>query len=62
MGPEPERDEAPQIEVVPYGLSTTFVPAAYFDALAASLDDPDDAPGLAQAVRLAARRKRITPR
>ncbi|HZL47401.1 MAG TPA: DUF1778 domain-containing protein [Solirubrobacteraceae bacterium] len=39
--------------------SSTVVPPAYFDRLVASLDEPDEAPGLARAVRKARRRKRI---
>jgi hypothetical protein len=39
--------------------ASTIVPAAYFDGLVASLDEPDDAPGLARAVRNVRRRKRI---
>jgi len=38
--------------------SSTVVPAAYFDRLVASLDEPE-APGLARAARNARRRKRI---
>jgi hypothetical protein len=33
--------------------TTTVLPAAYFDQLVASLDEPEDAPGLARAVRKA---------
>lgn len=39
--------------------ATTVVPAAYFDQLVASLDQPDDAPRLARAARAARRRRRI---
>lgn len=39
--------------------ASTVVPAAYFDRLIASLDDPDEAPGLVRAARKARRRKRI---
>lgn len=39
--------------------ASTVVPAAYFDRLVASLDEPDEAPGLARAVRNTRRRKRI---
>jgi hypothetical protein len=31
--------------------TSTVVPAAYFDQLVASLDEPEDAPGLARAAR-----------
>jgi hypothetical protein len=33
--------------------ASTVVPAAYFDQLVASLDEPEDAPGLARAVTAA---------
>lgn len=39
--------------------ASTIVPAAYFDRLLASLDEPDEAPGLVQAVQKARRRKRL---
>jgi uncharacterized protein (DUF1778 family) len=39
--------------------SSTVVPAAYFDRLVASLDEPDGASGLARAARGARRRPRI---
>lgn len=39
--------------------TSTVVSAAYFDRLVASLDEPDEAPGLARAVRKARQRKRI---
>jgi uncharacterized protein (DUF1778 family) len=39
--------------------TSTVAPAVYFDRLLASLDEPDEAPGLARAVRKARRRKRI---
>jgi uncharacterized protein (DUF1778 family) len=39
--------------------ATTVVPAAYFDRLAASLDDADEMPRLARAERAARRRGRI---
>lgn len=39
--------------------ASTVVPAAYFDRLVASLDEPDEAPGLARAARKAERRGRI---
>ncbi|MGE4428629.1 MAG: DUF1778 domain-containing protein [Solirubrobacteraceae bacterium] len=41
--------------------ATTVVPADYFDALAAALDRPDDAPGLRRAVDEARRHGRIAP-
>ena len=40
--------------------ATTVVPASYFDRLIASLDEPDDAPGLARAADSARRREQIT--
>ncbi|MGA2453124.1 MAG: DUF1778 domain-containing protein [Solirubrobacteraceae bacterium] len=40
---------------------STVVPAAYFDQLVASLDEPDEAPSLARAAAKAGRRKRIKP-
>ena len=40
-------------------LASTTVPAAYFDRLLGSLDEPDDAPALARAARSAHRRRRI---
>jgi uncharacterized protein (DUF1778 family) len=39
--------------------SSTVVPAAYFDRLLASLDEPDEAPRLARAVSGARRRSQI---
>jgi uncharacterized protein (DUF1778 family) len=39
--------------------ASTVVPAAYFDLLVASLDEPEDAPGLARAAAAVARRRRI---
>lgn len=39
--------------------ASTVVPAAYFDRLVASLDEPGDVPRLARAARKATRRKRI---
>lgn len=39
--------------------ASTVVPAAYFDRLVASLDEPDGASGLARAVHGARRRPRI---
>jgi hypothetical protein len=42
--------------------ATTVVPAAYFDRLVASLDEPRDVPRLERAVRQATRRKRIKTR
>jgi uncharacterized protein (DUF1778 family) len=39
--------------------ASTVVPAAYFDRLVASLDEPRDAPRLARAARAAGRRRRI---
>jgi uncharacterized protein (DUF1778 family) len=41
--------------------SSTVVPAAYFDRLVASLDTPEEAPGLARAAAAARRRGRIKP-
>jgi uncharacterized protein (DUF1778 family) len=42
--------------------ATTTVPAGYFDALLAALDDPEPAPRLSSAVSKAARSKRIRDR
>lgn len=39
--------------------ASTVVPAAYFDELITALDEPGEAPRLAQAARNARRRKRI---
>lgn len=39
--------------------ASTVVPAAYFDRLVASLDEPEDAPQLTHAVLKARRRMRI---
>lgn len=39
--------------------ASTVLPAAYFDRLATSLDEPDDAPGLARAAVATGRRGRI---
>ncbi len=39
--------------------ATTVVAADYFDQLVASLDQPEEAPGLARAARAARRRSRI---
>ncbi len=39
--------------------ASTVVPAAYFDHLVASLDEPEGAPGLARAAAKAGRRGRI---
>jgi uncharacterized protein (DUF1778 family) len=39
--------------------ASTVVPAAYFEELVASLDEPEDAPRLAHAAREAKRRMRI---
>lgn len=41
--------------------ASTVVPAAYFDRLVASLDEPEDAPGLARASAAVGRRRRIQP-
>ena len=41
--------------------ASTVVPAAYFDQLVASLDEPEEAPGLAQAAAAVRRRGRIKP-
>ncbi|MFN8105282.1 MAG: DUF1778 domain-containing protein [Acidimicrobiia bacterium] len=42
--------------------TTTLVPADYFDALLAALDEPDRAPRLAKAAKRARRKARITAR
>lgn len=42
--------------------TTTIVPADYFDALLATLDEPDPAPRLAKAAADAKRRRRIVAR
>jgi uncharacterized protein (DUF1778 family) len=47
-------------EIVVTERAATVVPADYFDRLVGSLDDPDEASGLARAGRAARRRKRIT--
>jgi uncharacterized protein (DUF1778 family) len=39
--------------------ASTVVPAAYFDQLVTSLDEPEDAPALAGAASALARRRRI---
>jgi uncharacterized protein (DUF1778 family) len=39
--------------------ASTVVPAAYLDQLVTSLDEPEDAPGLARAATALARRRRI---
>jgi uncharacterized protein (DUF1778 family) len=39
--------------------ASTLVPAVYFDQLVASLDQPEEAPRLAQAAQEARRRRRI---
>jgi uncharacterized protein (DUF1778 family) len=39
--------------------ASTVVPAAYFEELVASLEEPQDAPRLARAAREATRRRRI---
>ncbi|MDO8212440.1 DUF1778 domain-containing protein [Conexibacter sp. CPCC 206217] len=44
-------------ETVVVEQATTVVPAAYFDRLVASLDQPDDAPRLERAARSASRIK-----
>jgi uncharacterized protein (DUF1778 family) len=41
--------------------ASTVVPAAYFDHLVASLDEPEEARGLAMAAQNAKRRRRIKP-
>jgi uncharacterized protein (DUF1778 family) len=46
-------------EAVVSERSATVVPAAYFDRLVASLDEPDGAPGLARVARATRRRPRI---
>jgi len=47
-------------EIVVTERATTVLPAAYFDELAAALDQPDEAAGLKRAVGNAARSARIT--
>lgn len=39
--------------------ASTVIPAAYFDQLVASLDEPDDAPELAKVAAAVARRRQI---
>jgi uncharacterized protein (DUF1778 family) len=41
--------------------ASTVVPGAYFDQLVASLDESEEARGLARAAREAGRRRRIKP-
>lgn len=41
--------------------ASTVIPAAYFDQLVASLDEPEDALRLARAARKVERRRRIKP-
>jgi uncharacterized protein (DUF1778 family) len=41
--------------------ASTVVPTSYFDRLVASLDEPEEAQGLAMAVQEAGRRRRINP-
>ncbi|HTA32452.1 MAG TPA: DUF1778 domain-containing protein [Solirubrobacteraceae bacterium] len=41
--------------------ASTVIPADYFDRLVASLDEPEDAPGLSRAVKEVGRRRRIKP-
>jgi len=41
--------------------ASTLIPAAYFDQLVASLDEPEDAPGLRRAAKETRRRGRIKP-
>ena len=41
--------------------ASTVVPAAYFDQLIATLDEPEHVPGLARAATRVARRRRIKP-
>lgn len=41
--------------------TSTVVPAAYFDQLVASLDEPEEAQGLARAAQAAGRDSRIKP-
>jgi uncharacterized protein (DUF1778 family) len=41
--------------------ASTMIPAAYFDQLVASLDEPGDAPGLTRAAKRVGRRRRIKP-
>lgn len=42
--------------------ATTTVPADYFDALLAALDEPESAPQLSSAAKKASRSKRVTAR
>lgn len=42
--------------------TTTVVPAGYFDDLLAALDEPDDAPRLAEAAKRSRRSRRIASR
>jgi uncharacterized protein (DUF1778 family) len=42
--------------------ASTVVPAAYFDQLVASLDEPEEAPGLTRVAAAVERRRRIKPR
>jgi len=46
-------------EILVRERASTVVPATYFDQLVASLDEPEDAPGLARAAAAVARRRRI---
>lgn len=46
-------------EAVVTDRASSVVPGAYFDELVRSLDEPDEAPGLAAAAQEADRRKRI---
>jgi len=46
-------------DIVVRDMTSTVVPAAYFDQLLASLDEPDEAPRLLRAVRDADRHGRL---
>jgi len=48
-------------EVVVQEQASTVLPASYFDQLLASLDTPEEAPGLARAAAATAQRGRIRP-
>ncbi|MHB8240462.1 MAG: type II toxin-antitoxin system TacA family antitoxin [Solirubrobacteraceae bacterium] len=48
-------------EILVREQASTVVPAVYFDELVASLDEPEEAPRLAQAARKARRSRRIKP-
>lgn len=46
-------------DIVVRDMTSTVVPAAYFDQLLASLDEPDEAPRLLRAARDADRHRRL---